>query len=121
MHASACSAPVASRALVIAYEHLVLAPDETLRLVLAHLATGHPTWRHLAIDRARLLSPSATTFREVTSRTPSEWVGSFADVTPHVLDATVALLIDAGLGAIYGASPEPLLGPDELRTSLRAD
>jgi hypothetical protein len=112
LHGAALRAPAAARALVIAYEHLVAQPDATLDRVTAHLAPHHPTWRDLAIDRRRVDAPSSTSFRRTTPRTASEWIGSFVSVERAVLDETVRLLDVAGLGNLYGESPEPLIGPD---------
>ncbi len=119
LHAGAMRDPAAARAHVVAYEHLVLSPNETLRRVLSHLETAHPTWRGLAIDRSSLTAPSATTFRTEMARTPAEWVGTFDAVPRAVLDSTVRLLEDAGLGSIYGRSPEPLAAPDDVAARLR--
>lgn len=119
LHAAALQAPAAGRVLLVAYEHLVLAPDETLARVLAHLATRHPTWRGLPVDRTRFASPSATTFRAPVSRSPQQWVGSFDGVARSVLDEVVAVLAEAGLGQLYGGSPEPLVAPDAVG-SLRS-
>jgi len=120
LHAAALRSPAASRALLVAYEHLVLSPDETLSRVLAHLAARHPTWRGLDVDRTRLASPSATTFREPAARTPQQWVGSFDGVPRGVLDDVVDVLSAAGLGRLYGGSPEPLVAPDAVGSLLTA-
>jgi hypothetical protein len=114
LHGAALQAPPTARALVIAYEHLVAEPHVTLDLVTGHLAAHHPTWRGLAIDRRRLDAPSSTSFRRTTPRTASEWIGSFASVERSVLDESVRLLDAAGLGHLYGASPEPLVAPDAM-------
>jgi hypothetical protein len=106
--------PQVGRALVIAYEHLVTDPDVTLDRVTAHLATHHRTWQDLAIDRRRLDAPSSTSFRRTTPRTANEWIGTFETVERGVLDETVRMLDAAGLGGLYGESPEPLVGPDAL-------
>jgi hypothetical protein len=118
LHAAALEAPAAHRALVIAYEHLVLDPDGTLDRVLAHLADHHAAWRGLAVDRARLAVPSATAFRR-SEREPDGWIEPFDDVAPTVLAATVRALSESGLDALYGATPEPLVGTGELRAALR--
>jgi hypothetical protein len=119
LHAAALREPSASRTLVVAYEHLVLAPDATLGGVLDHLAARHRTWRDLRIDRARLSAPSSTSFREVAARTPQQWVGTFEGISSSVLDATAQVLEDAGLGSLYGTRPEPLATPDVIATLLR--
>lgn len=114
LHGAALRAPSTARALVIAYEHLVTDPDVTLDRVTAHLATHHRTWQDLAIDRRRLEAPSSTSFRRTTPRTANEWIGTFETVERGVLDETVRMLDAAGLGGLYGESPEPLVGPDAL-------
>lgn len=114
LHSAALRAPAAARALLVAYEHLVTVPDETLDRVTAHLAAHHRTWRDLPIDRHRLNAPSSTSFRRTTPRTASEWIGTFETVDRAVLDETMRLLDAAGLGDLYGESPEPLVGPDAL-------
>ena len=118
LHASALTAPSAQRAMLLAYEHLVLEPDAALDAVLAHLAAYHPTWRAADIDRTRLASPSATSFRRAGARERSEWVGSFDEVPARVLDTAAGVLRDAGLGHLYGASPLPLVGPGDLGAPL---
>jgi len=115
LHGVALRAPSATRALLVAYEHLVTLPDPTLDGVTAHLAAHHLAWRDLPIDRHRLDAPSSTSFRRTTPRSPSEWIGTFEHVQRAVLDESVAMLDAAGLGALYGRSPEPLVGPDALR------
>lgn len=117
LHGTALAAPSAQRALVVAYEHLVLEPEATLDAVLAHLGAHHPTWRSAGVDRARLASPSATSFRRAGARERHEWVGSFDGVPAPVLEAAVGALRDAGLDHLYGASPEPLVGLGDLGAS----
>ena len=118
-HASALSTPAARRALVVTYEHLVLEGDATLDLVLTHLGGHHATWRDLRVDRARLDEPSATSFRRSGTRSGREWIGTFDDVAPRVVDDVASVLADAGLGDLYGRSPEPLVGPRGVAGSLR--
>lgn len=118
MHAAALAAPSAQRALVVAYEHLVVSPDETLDRVLAHLAAHHPTWR-AEVDRSLLATPSATSFRRSGARGPSEWIGSFDDLDAGVLDAATSVLRDAGLGELYGAGPEPLVDLEHVTSPAR--
>jgi Sulfotransferase family len=117
LHGVALRAPAASRALLVAYEHLVAAPDPTLDLVTSYLAEHHPTWRGLSIDRGRIAAPSSTSFRRTTPRAASEWIGTFDDVAPRVLEETLRLLDAAGLRGLYGASPEPLVDLDALASS----
>jgi len=114
LHGAALRAPSAARALVVAYEHLVEAPHETLDRVTAHLALHHPTWCELPIDRHRLEAPSSTSFRRTTPLSASEWIGTFEAVERHLLDETVRLLDEAGLAELYGESPQPLVGPEAL-------
>lgn len=114
LHGAALRGPSAARALLVAYEHLVTVPHETLDRVTAHLAAHHPTWKDLRIDRQRLSAPSSTSFRRTTPRTASEWIGTFETVDRAVLDETVRLLDAAGLGGVYGELPEPLVGPHAL-------
>ena len=120
LHGKAFAEPAASRALVVAYEHLVLAPTETLDRVVAHLASHHPTWRALAVDASRLTVPSSTSFRRGGERPADEWVGTFDGVERTVVEEVTSMLDHAGLGALYGADPEPLVGPDGLDAALRS-
>jgi hypothetical protein len=117
-HAAALAAPSSHRALVVTYEHLVTEPDATLDRVLAHLASHHPTWR-AEVDRSQLAAPSATSFRRAGVRDAREWIGSFDDLDPRVLKAATEVLADAGLGGLYGATPEPLVDLDTVATTMR--
>ncbi|HEV3212822.1 MAG TPA: sulfotransferase [Acidimicrobiales bacterium] len=119
LHAAALGGPWAHRVLVVPYEHLVLDADGTLDAVLRTAASHHPTWRGVDVDRALLAEPSATSFRRTGTRAGREWIGSFDDVAPRVLDETARILGDAGLGALYGTSPEPLVGLGEVAASVR--
>jgi sulfotransferase family protein len=119
LHGAALAGPSAERVLVVPYEHLVLDADATLDAVLAHAASRHPTWRGVDIDRAMLATPSATSFRRGGAREGREWIGSFSGVAPHVLDEAACVLRDAGLGALYGTAPEPLVKLGDVAASLR--
>jgi hypothetical protein len=121
LHGAALRTPSAARALLVAYEHLVSAPDVTLDRVGAHLGSHHPTWRDLPIDRRRIDAPSSTSFRRTTARSASEWIGTFDGVERSVLDETVRLLDAVGLEWLYGDSPEPLVGPDALARAPSLD
>jgi hypothetical protein len=118
IHRTALAAPAASRALVVAYEHLVLAPDDVLPRLLSHLGAHHRTWRGLSIDREVLTAPSATSFRRDGTRSAKEWIGSFDRVADRTVEAAAELLADAGFGALYGPSNEPLVGPGEVAKAL---
>ncbi len=117
-HAAALAAPASHRALIVAYEHLVAEPDASLDRVLAHLASHHPTWR-AEVDRSQLAAPSATSFRRAGPRDAREWIGSFDDLDAGLLAAATKVLADAGLGGLYGASPEPLVDLDTVATTMR--
>lgn len=118
MHATALQAPAASRAMVVTYEHLVLAPEPTFHRIVEHLASHHPTWRRVHVDQAQLDTPSATSFRRDGQRSAHEWIGTFSGVSDDVVDATVAILRDAGLDGLYGGRPEPLVAPEDVEAAL---
>jgi Sulfotransferase family len=117
-HADALAVPAASRSLVVSYEHTVSDPGATLERIKQHLVRHHATWRELSVADARLSSPSATDFRGTAGRSASEWIGSFDDLGDEVVADAAALLNDAGLGGLYGTSPLPLVGPDEILAAL---
>lgn len=118
LHAQALAAPSSRRVLVVAYEHLVIEPDDTLDRVVAHLVAHHPTWR-AELDRSQLAAPSATSFRRSGPRDARDWIGSFDDLPTQVLAAAQTVLAELGLGELYGASPDPLVGPDDVASALR--
>jgi hypothetical protein len=118
IHRNALAAPATSRTLVVAYEHLVLSPDQVLPRLVAFLGTHHRTWRDLPIDREVLTAPSATSFLRDGTRSAKEWIGSFDRISDRTVDAASRLLADAGFGALYGPSNEPLVGPDEVAKAL---
>jgi hypothetical protein len=120
LHAAALAAPTASRALVVAYEHLVLDADATLDRVLGHLGAHHPTWRSLRVDRGRLAAPSATSFRREGARTARDWVGTFDGLRPAVVDEAARLVAGGGLGGLYGTTPEPLVGVADVDAAARS-
>lgn len=120
VHAAALRAPAAHRAFVVTYEHLALDTDATLDALLGYLGGHHPTWHDLAVDRAQLAVPSATSFRRAMARTPEEWVGTFAETPRAVLDEVAAILDDHGLSRLYGARPEPLVSLDDVRSAVVA-
>jgi hypothetical protein len=119
LHADALRSPLASRALVVTYEHLVLSPDEVLPRILAHLGSYHHTWRGLEIDREVLTAPSATSFLRDGSRSAQEWIGSFDRIADHVIEQSAAILADAGFDALYSTSNEPRVGPDDVAAAIR--
>jgi len=119
LHAQAFAAPTTNRALVVAYEHLVLDPDVTLDAVRSYLVEHHPTWGALAIDRVQVAAPSATSFRRGAPRDPREWVGTFDDVPVRLRELAAAVIRDAGLGALYGDGPQPLVGPADVPAAAR--
>jgi len=120
LHATALSSPAAARALLVTYEHLVLAPDDVLPRILTHLGTHHRTWRNLDVDREVLTASSATSFRRDGSRSAKEWLGTFDLVPDHVIKQSAAILADAGFAGLYGASNEPLVGPSEVAAAIRS-
>lgn len=119
LHSAALAAPGAQRVLVVTYEHLVLDTDATLDAVLAHAGAHHPTWRGAELDRTTRARPSATSFRRAGARDGREWIGTFDGVAPRVVDEATAVLRDAGLGELYGAGPEPLVGLADVEASVR--
>ncbi len=118
-HVEALRSPLAARALLVSYEHLVLTPDDVLPRILAHLGSYHPTWRGLEIDREVLTAPSATSFLRDGTRSATEWIGSFDRIGEHVVEQAAAILADAGLDALYGTSNQPLVGPDGVAAAIR--
>jgi hypothetical protein len=119
LHAEALRSPVAARAHLVTYEHLVLNPDDVLPRILTHLGSYHRTWRNLEIDREVLTAPSATSFLRDGTRSAREWIGSFDRVPDHVIEKAAAILADAGFGSLYGTSNEPLVGPTEVASAIR--
>jgi hypothetical protein len=65
-----------------------------------------------------LTAPSATSFRRDGTRSAKEWIGSFDRVADAVIDAAATILADAGFGALYGTSNEPLVGPDDVASAI---
>jgi hypothetical protein len=121
LHDTGLRAPVSSRALVVTYEHLVSEPDAVLDLIVAHLAAAHPTWRALEqLDRSRLATPSATSFRRSGERDASAWIGDFDALPRTVVEETAKALGGSLLASVYGGRPEPLVGVNELAASLAA-
>lgn len=118
LHGTALRAPAAARVLLVAYEHLVTAPEQTMSRVTSFLAAHHSTWADLGIDRERLSAPSSTSFRRTTPRSAREWIGTFESIDPAVVDETEHLLDLAGLRGLYGASPVPVAGPDAFGRAL---
>jgi Sulfotransferase family len=117
LHAQALAAPASRRALIVAYEHLVIDPDATLDRVVAHLVAHHPTWR-VELDRSQLAAPSATSFRRSSARDARDWIGSFDDLPSQVLQAATSVLTELGMGELYGTAPDPLVGPDNVASAL---
>jgi len=120
VHSRALRSPAARQAMVVAYEHAVLDPRTSFEGILAHLGAHHATWRGVQLDEARLLAPSATSFRRAGSRSASEWIGTFEGIDPGVVAEASAIIADAGLGALYGQRPEPLVEPGAVRDALAA-
>jgi hypothetical protein len=120
LHAAALASPTSVRVLPVTYEHLVLEPDVTIDAVLAHAMAHHATWQNADVDRAVLAMPSATSFRRAGARGGREWIGTFDVLDARVRDAAAGMLRDAGLGELYGTSPEPLVAPSDVAASLRA-
>jgi Sulfotransferase family len=118
LHAQALAVPSSRRVLVVAYEHLVIEPDQTLDRVVEHLVAHHPTWR-AELDRSQLAAPSATSFRRSGAREARDWIGSFDDLPDQLLAAATTVLAELGLGELYGPSPDPLVGPDGVADALR--
>ncbi len=118
MHAAALQPAASGRALLVTYEHLALSPDDVLPRIVAHLGRHHPTWRGLRVDREVLTAPSATSFRRDGSRSAREWIGSFEQLSPSLVDRAAEIVADAGFGRLYGTSHEPLVGPEAVATSL---
>jgi len=119
-HAGALADAASDRALVVAYEHAVHDPAATFERILAHLRAHHRTWNSVRPDPVRLEAPSATSFRRTGSRSASEWIGSFDGIDPGVVADATALVVEAGLGGLYGDVPDVLVEPDRLRSALHA-
>lgn len=118
VHAAALQPATASRVLLVTYEHLALDPDQVLPRIVSHLSRYHPTWRGLHVDREVLTAPSATSFRRDGSRSAREWIGSFEQLSPALIDRAAAIIADTGFGRLYGTSNEPLVGPEDVAASL---
>ena len=120
-HSYALRHPASARTHVILYEDLVRSPEAELDRLARYLKAFPAAWSSWTPDLAMIADASTTSFRR-SSGTASEWIDSWsAAYSADTINEVCSLLDAAGIGAIYGADPNPLVGGSDVLAALTTD
>lgn len=103
-----------ARVLVVFFEELSADPRREMARVGRYLEEAAPRrWKERPVKASALRRPSFTDWRSSAGATAEERFRSFEGSLGARLEEAVAMVSAFGLDRLYGAGPDPLVGPDE--------